>query len=1323
MRGSARRELRTLWCVAVLTMVGCGDEMAPDGGTGGEGGAVCTENVDCADERFCTTSERCAPDDPAADARGCVLEPTCATGERCDEEANLCAPADGGGGDAGECDADGDGHLAVACGGDDCDDDDAERYPGNAERCGGMLADGTPAAAHDEDCDPCTVAGETPDGDADDDRYPSAACVNPWIDDTAPVGCDEGTVRVRGPDHEDAPRTVAGADCDDDPESGPNVRPNQVEICGNAIDDNCDGLIDHGTFFRDVDNDGRGDPDARMTGSCAPGWVTNDEDCDDERSETFLGAREICDGLDNDCSLPGDMAGGVEPAEDGDGDGHSPLSAMCLGRGETGAPGWAYPKDDCDDAEATIHTGAIEICGDGIDQDCDRVVDNPAQRICDDVDGDGRGDASTLRTIMSCEIPSGTVTEPSCDDCNDRNAEAYPTNREICDRVDNDCSSGGTSDASEDVDGDGWAPLGAACDGRGEAGVPDTAFPIGDCADDDATIHPDATEVCDRIDADCSSGGGTALDEDFDNDGHAPVDAACLGAGGSGAPSGAFPEDDCDDMAMSVHGGRTAADDYATCDGVDTDCDPSTSELTTTDGCVGQGYCHEGGVCGRRLEVVEIDASGIHTCARLSGGQVRCVGDTYGQTLGGPTAAVARQERPVVAYVDGSVQIGAGVSGRFPVSELELTARTCSLDHEGRVECWGRGEGPTLVTGAGAAVEVRSGYGHACVRLSGGGVRCWGNNGHGQLGDGTFAARLSPTPVPGLSDVRMLALGQDHSCALLGDGTVECWGRNDFGQLGTGSSGADRSSPTPVTGLTGVASIIAARWNTCALLDSGQMRCWGRNQHGQIGDGTTTDRPAPTRPATRMPSVVDLDIGGTHACAALGDRTLRCWGENSRGQLGDGTTTRRLRPTIVPGVDTIDDLALQDGSTCALRRDGAVFCWGDGSSVPALRVLAGAGPLSADSQTCAAEAAGRVWCWGQNTTGQIGNGTTVTAALPEWISSDDLSAEPDTTVRSVAAGGTQALFTHDEGHTCVATDSTGAGPRVFCWGLDSWGQLGDGSRGGFESRPTPVPGLTDPVQVSTGDDFSCARMDGGTVACWGLNSAGQLGIASSDSYRTTPSDVAGLTDAIELGSGNGHSCAVRSEGTLVCWGGNTEGQLGDGTTVDRDAPVTVSGSSAVRAIGLGGAHSCAVLGDGTVSCWGANAAGQLGDGTTTTRSTPSPVPGLTDVIQVVAGGTKCWRGLSSCPSDGHTCALVEDGRVFCWGDNDEGQLGDGTTTDRLAPTRVLRLGSVEHLTAGPSHTCATEAGGDTWCWGSNVGSALGDGTAIDRHQPTLVWEL
>jgi alpha-tubulin suppressor-like RCC1 family protein len=609
-----------------------------------------------------------------------------------------------------------------------------------------------------------------------------------------------------------------------------------------------------------------------------------------------------------------------------------------------------------------------------------------------------------------------------------------------------------------------------------------------------------------------------------------------------------------------------------------------------------------------------------------------------------------------------------------------------------------------------APAAIAAGGSHTCALTTTGGVKCWGDNSSGQLGDGTTTDRATPVDVSGLtSGVSAIAAGNYHTCALTTTGGVKCWGDNDFRQLGDGTT-TDRSTPVDVSGLTsGVSAIAAGNYHTCALTTTGGVKCWGDNFSGQLGDSTTTDRATPVDVSGLTSGVSAIAAGGLHTCALTTTGGVKCWGDNEFGQLGDGTTTDRFTPVDVSGLTSgVSAIAAGNYHTCALTTTGGVKCWGyngfgqlgDGTAfinsvtpVDVSGLTSGVSAIAAgDYHTCALTTTGGVKCWGNNSSGQLGDGTTTGSATPVDVSG--LTSG----VSAIAAGGL---------HTCALTTTGG----VKCWGNNSSGQLGDGTAPIKSVTPVDASGLTSGVSaIAAGGSHTCALTTTGGVKCWGDNNLGQLGDGTTTG-SATPVDVSGLTSGVSaIAAGDNHTCALTTTGGVKCWGDNEFGQLGDGTTTGSATPVDVSGlTSGVSAIAAGGLHTCALTTTGGVKCWGNNSSGQLGDGTTTGSATPVDVSGLTSGVSAIAAG-----GL-------HTCALTTTGGVKCWGDNEFGQLGDGTTTGSATPVDVSGLTSgVSAIAAGGSHTCALTTTGGVKCWGDNNLGQLGDGTTTGSATPVDV---
>jgi alpha-tubulin suppressor-like RCC1 family protein len=347
-----------------------------------------------------------------------------------------------------------------------------------------------------------------------------------------------------------------------------------------------------------------------------------------------------------------------------------------------------------------------------------------------------------------------------------------------------------------------------------------------------------------------------------------------------------------------------------------------------------------------------------------------------------------------------------------------------------------------------------------------------------------------------------------------------------------------------------------------------------------------------------------------------------------------------------------------------------------GSALTSAPVAAG------DSHTCALISDGSVQCWGDNLYGQLGDGGTTPSSIPVLVTG--LS----NTATAIAAGFD---------HSC-ALISDGS---VQCWGDNLYGQLGDGTSVNFSSTPVLVSGISTAVAIagSTGGFQTCALLSDGSVRCWGYNADGELGDGGT-TPSSIPVTVSSIGAATAIAAGGLHTCALISDGSVQCWGDNSNGELGDGGTTPSSIPVLVTGlSNTATAIAAGFDHTCALLIDGSVQCWGDNSNGQLGDGGTTPSSIPVLVTGLSNTATAIAAGFS------------HSCALLSDGSVQCWGDNFYGQLGDGTTTDSSIPVTVSGIITVMAIATGDFHTCAVFSDGSVQCWGDNSFGQLGNGTS------------
>ena len=363
-------------------------------------------------------------------------------------------------------------------------------------------------------------------------------------------------------------------------------------------------------------------------------------------------------------------------------------------------------------------------------------------------------------------------------------------------------------------------------------------------------------------------------------------------------------------------------------------------------------------------------------------------------------------------------------------------------------------------------------------------------------------------------------------------------------------------------------------------------------------------------------AVAELSSGFAHTCVRTTDGEVYCWGRNEDGRLGDGTTTYKTRPTLVPGLTDVTKISAGGYHTCAVHLGGTLSCWGG------------------------------------NQSGQLGNGTTVDALTPTPVVWAGLSTPP--VVSTVSAGAS---------HTCAIV----SGGQVHCWGSDENGKIGYG--GLYPSStpllyPIPVSGLSDATQIHAGLHHTCARRQlSGRYVCWGRNSYGELGDSGYlNSYSTIPREVdnadylPGFLAGPYIAAGDRYSCARGNFGAIYCWGTPAYGQLGDSSTTSSSVPNEIfGGPSSADFLSVGERHVCAV-GSGTVYCWGSGQYGRLGVGDTTNYYEPLALT-MPPALDVQVGGM-------------HTCARLTDGGVMCWGRNSHGQLGDGTLVDRTTPVRV-----------------------------------------------------
>jgi alpha-tubulin suppressor-like RCC1 family protein len=406
-------------------------------------------------------------------------------------------------------------------------------------------------------------------------------------------------------------------------------------------------------------------------------------------------------------------------------------------------------------------------------------------------------------------------------------------------------------------------------------------------------------------------------------------------------------------------------------------------------------------------------------------------------------------------------------------------------------------------------------------------------------------------------------------CVVVAVGLLSCGGSKQAGSTDAGAPdsavdmGTDHDAGSSMdvaiehTASCNDVASIRASGSVWVLKTDGSVWRWGVNPAGQLGDGTMTSALLPIELSGLAGTVVDISPGPQDTFARLSDGTVYAWGNNQDSELAaDGQPSSALRPVHVSAVGT-DAAELSPGlyHSCARKNDGTL------------------------------------WCWGMNLFGQVGDGTTM---------------QRDTPVQVVPLGSGVAHVSAGDLFTCaLKTDST-----VWCWGTNANGRLGDGS-GADQSSPVQVGALgNQAAAVVIGFDYACALDKAGAVWCWGWNTDGNLGDGTY-SDRPTPTKVGGLPVSVtKVSASSDHVCALGADGSLWCWGDNSAGQLGDGTTTPRSVPTAVMGlDQTVTEVAAGSQFTCALKADGSVWCWGSDAHGMLGDGTSGSRPTPAPALG------------------------------------------------------------------------------------------------------------------
>jgi len=705
-----------------------------------------------------------------------------------------------------------------------------------------------------------------------------------------------------------------------------------------------------------------------------------------------------------------------------------------------------------------------------------------------------------------------------------------------------------------------------------------------------------------------------------------------------------------------------------------------------------------------------VDGGADHSCGIRVNGTLWCWGrNDHGQLTELRTGADLERPEPT--------QVGTREDW-VTVSTQASTA--CALTEAGELWCWGANtygqlaspivspgfsDQPTQIAGSWTGVSV--GGRHVCALDPLGKAWCWGSGEQGQLGANSADSSATPLPVLGDHTWKAISAGLVSNCAIDDVDQVWCWGSPDWGKLGTGPSPPVTLMPVPVVGSERYAQISLGAEFGCGVTLDRRMRCWGRGDDGQIGDGSKNERDAPTLVGQdEIVDWVEVGAGERHACARRATGDILCWGHNGSLELASEMGATRSVPTAIAqpdGAVAWIGLGLGAFHTCAIDDANQLWCAGragtgalgiesEGSRLAPTAISLRwtsltAGPLV----SCGVRDDGQASCWGSNSDGSLGDGTTNSVQAPP-------------------AAGVMAAVAIDASLTPCAI-GPGAARTLSCWGRNEFSQVGNNSTNN-QRTPVALDLMTVPASVVATNEHSCAIDSVGDLWCWGRDGDGQAAYISDPMNPTlfwpVPFRPTGGVKWTAVKVGQFHSCGIMMSGDVACWGQDATRQLGprpNSTTGSTHSPQLVaippmpSPPGAVDELAVGGYHSCARVGTG-VWCWGSGEYGQLGIGTTGVFSTPMQAPGSWATI---------GAGYNS------TCGIQTNGTLWCWGANEYGQLGDGTLLQRTEPTQVGTDTNWATVDLGGNHegthACARKVDGSGWCWGANRYGQLGTGDA------------
>ncbi|HTL33716.1 MAG TPA: hypothetical protein VL326_11360 [Kofleriaceae bacterium] len=612
---------------------------------------------------------------------------------------------------------------------------------------------------------------------------------------------------------------------------------------------------------------------------------------------------------------------------------------------------------------------------------------------------------------------------------------------------------------------------------------------------------------------------------------------------------------------------------------------------------------------------------------------------------------------------------------------------TCALDMRGNVWCFGdntKGQviaggppfvvEPTKISLPGQVVQLAAGRAFTCARMLDGNVWCWGENVQGEHGDGGNT-NVGPSQVMlGPERAVDIAAGAHDACAIRqSDGAVMCWGLGQFFATGQATTGQQLVPAQIMGGSDNSKKLAIGHRSACVIGGDDQVRCWGRNNVGQLGTSDGVDR-GTSATVPGLGTAQSIAVGGIVACAVDTNHNVRCWGDNAAGGLGTGDEMPVSGLTGTVGTNAAAVMANSSG-WCARTSSGELSCtaapfpgFGGAPLVATTVPITGVTDVMAGFYHQCVIAQNALQCWGSNIWGQLGRGSR---------SIRPLRTIPLTGVTKMSVGAS---------HVCaIASDG------LSCWGNNYGGQLATGTQVG---NPLPVK-ITTPLAniagVTVGDDYTCAWDSTGALACWGNSSTGRLGFSSTSKLVTTPTVVSAVSGVLEAGAGSAHTC-VRTATQILCFGSGGSGELGNNTMNDSVTPVVAQNTNGATSLSVGANFNCVIVA-GAVRCWGQNGGGQIGNGSTAAALTAQTVTMPGTAVSVSAGTF-------------HTCAINDLGDLYCWGLNRNGEVGVGDTAMRTLPVKVTLPAQAASVVTSQYATCARLVDNSVYCWGGGAPAGM-----------------